>query len=100
MFGVEINGPCNIFCDNQGMVKNSSIPESALMKKHNAVNYHVVGKVAVADTLCVGKEDGQTNLVDLLAEDLTGQKEMGFVLESDVADWEFRPVALCQRFPI
>ena len=74
MFGVEIDGPCNVFCDNQGMVKNSSIPESTLMKKHNAVNYHVVREAAVAGMLHVGKEDGLTNLADLLAKILTGQR--------------------------
>jgi hypothetical protein len=42
MFGVEIDGPVNVFCDNCGIVKNVSIPESTLMKKHNAINYHAV----------------------------------------------------------
>ena len=42
MFGVPINGPANIFCDNRGIVKNTSIPESTLMKKHNSINYHAV----------------------------------------------------------
>ena len=27
MFGVPINGPANIFCNNRGIVKNTSIPE-------------------------------------------------------------------------
>ena len=34
MFGVLIDGPANAFCDNQGMVKNLSIHESTLLKKH------------------------------------------------------------------
>ena len=42
MFGVLIAGPVNVFCDNQGIMKNLSIPESTLMKKHNAINYHMV----------------------------------------------------------
>jgi hypothetical protein len=33
MFGVLIEGPANVFCDNRGVVKNVSIPESTLMKK-------------------------------------------------------------------
>jgi hypothetical protein len=28
MFGVEVDGPSNVFCDNHGVVKNVSIPES------------------------------------------------------------------------
>ena len=42
MFGIPIDGPVNVFCDNQGVVKNLSVPESMLMKKHNAINYSVV----------------------------------------------------------
>jgi hypothetical protein len=40
MFGLEVDGPTNVFCDNCGVVKNVSILESTLMKKHNAINYH------------------------------------------------------------
>jgi hypothetical protein len=66
MFGVPIDGPANVFCDNQGVMKNASIPESTLMKKHNAINYHAVREAVAAGILCVGKEDGETNLADLL----------------------------------
>ncbi len=78
MFGVEVNGPANVFCDNHGVVKNVSIPELTLMKKHNAINYHVVREVVAAGILRVGKEDGETNLVDLLTKVVTGQKRWDF----------------------
>ena len=42
MFGIGIDGPTSVFCDNRGVVKNVSIPESVLSKKHNAFNYHAV----------------------------------------------------------
>ena len=38
MFGVPINGPANVFCGNNGVVKNTTIPELMLTKKHNAIN--------------------------------------------------------------
>jgi hypothetical protein len=38
MFGMPIDGPSNAFCDNNGVVKNTTIPESMLAKKHNAIN--------------------------------------------------------------
>jgi hypothetical protein len=45
------------------------------MKKHNAINYHDVMREAVAaGILRVGKEDGETNLADLLTKVITGQK--------------------------
>ncbi|KAL7546831.1 hypothetical protein ACHAWF_010153 [Thalassiosira exigua] len=34
--GVPMVGQANVFCNNQGMVKNKSIPESTLSKKHRA----------------------------------------------------------------
>lgn len=74
MFGVPIDGPTNVFCDNRGVVKNASVPESALTKKHNAINYHAVREAAAAGILRVGKEDGDTNLADLLTKVLTGQR--------------------------
>jgi hypothetical protein len=78
MFGVEIDGPVNGFCDNHGVVKNVSIPESTLMKKHNAINYHAVREAVAAGILRVGKEDGETNLADLLTKVVTGQKRWDF----------------------
>ena len=76
MFGVPpIDGPVNVFCDNCGVVKKVSIPESPLTKKHNVINYHVVREAAAAGILRVGKEDRETNLADLLTKVLsTGQK--------------------------
>ena len=74
MFGVPIDGPASVFCDNRGVVKNASIPESTLQKKHNAINYHAVREAAAAGILRVGKEDGDTNLADMLTKVLTSEK--------------------------
>jgi hypothetical protein len=63
-FGVPINGPCNVFCDNNAVVKNTSIPESVLQKKHNAVNYHIIREAVAAGILRIGKEDTETNIAD------------------------------------
>ena len=49
--GVPLLGPANVFCDNQGVVKNTSIPESTLSKKHNSINYHVVREAVAAGIL-------------------------------------------------
>jgi hypothetical protein len=78
MFGVEIDGPANVFCDNRGIVKNVSIQESTLMKKHNAIYYHAVREAVAARILRVGKEDGETNLADLLTKVVTGQKRWDY----------------------
>jgi hypothetical protein len=52
MFRVPIAGPANVFCDNNGFGKNTTIPESMLTKKHkNAINYHVIREAVAAKIL-------------------------------------------------
>ena len=70
MFGVPIRGPAAVLCDNQGVVKNASIPESTLAKRHNAINYHTIREAAAAEIIRVGKEDGATNLADVFTKSL------------------------------
>jgi hypothetical protein len=64
MFGVGIDGPCNVFCDNNGVVLNMINPDSKLTKKHAAINYHRVREAIAAKTIRVSKEDTKTNLAD------------------------------------
>ena len=40
MMVVPIDGPTSMFCDNQFVTKNASVPEYTLSKKRNAVSYH------------------------------------------------------------
>ena len=70
MFGVPIQGPANVFCDNQGVVANSISPESILKKKHNAICFHRVREAVAAGTMRVTKEDSETNLADLFTKTL------------------------------
>ena len=58
------SGPASVLCDNQGFVTNACLPESALSKQYNVINYNVVRDSAAAAILRVVKEDGQTNLAD------------------------------------
>lgn len=72
MFGVPIDGPCNVFCDNNGVVLNTTIPDSKLTKKHAAINYHRCREAIAAKTIRVAKEDTKTNLSDCLTKLLDG----------------------------
>lgn len=74
MVGVPLEVPATVFCGNQGVVKNTRIPESVLTKKHNAVNYHAVCEAAAAGVLEVVKEDTHTNLVDLFTKVLPANR--------------------------
>ena len=42
MFGTEVIGECDVFCDNGSIVKYSQRPEGRLSKKHNAIFFHRV----------------------------------------------------------
>ncbi len=70
MFGIPIEGPTNVFCDNEAVTKNVTLPESTLKKKHNAIAYHRAREAVAAGTIRVAKEDGKTNLADVLTKPL------------------------------
>ena len=73
MFGTPIEVPTNVFCDNRGVVLNSSRPKSTLQQKNNVINYHMVREATAAGILIVDKEDRTTNFANLLTNFLTGQ---------------------------
>ena len=68
MFGVPIDGPTNVFCDNEAVYKNTSLPESTLKKKHHSIAYHRCREAVAAGTICVAKEGTKTNLSDLFTK--------------------------------
>ena len=72
MLGVPIEGSCNVFCDNDSVVKNVTRPESPLRKKHCAIAYHKARESIAAGMICVAKESGKTNLADLLTKLFSG----------------------------
>jgi hypothetical protein len=76
MFGIPIAGPTHVFCDNQGVVKNASIPESVLTKKHNSVNYHAVREAVAAGIMKVAKEDGDSNIANLFTKPLSEPRRL------------------------
>ena len=60
--------PANLLCDNNGVVKNTSIPEYTLSKKNNAINYHCACEAAVDGIIRVRKEYTATNLAKPLTK--------------------------------
>jgi hypothetical protein len=72
MFGIPINGPTDVLCDNQSVVTNSSVPESTLNKKHNVICYHRVREACAAEMIRIAKEDTNTNLADVFTKLLPG----------------------------
>jgi len=70
MFGIPIDGPANVFCDNKSVVTNASTPTSTLKKKHNAIAYHKVREAVAAGILRIAKVHTSENLADLLTKPL------------------------------
>ena len=68
MFGVPIDGPTLVFCDNQSVTTNVSVPTSLLSKKHNAICYHKVRECVASGWLRVGWVESKKNLADLFTK--------------------------------
>ena len=80
MFGVPIDGPANVYCDNEAVYKNTVTPESTLKKKHHSISYHRCREAVAAGTMRVAKQGTEKNLADLFTKVLTGNRRQ-FLLE-------------------
>ena len=74
MMGVPVDGPTNVFCDNESVFKNSTRPESTLKKKHNAIAYHRTREAQAAGIVRIAWEDGKSNIADLFTKLLAGPR--------------------------
>ena len=74
MMGVPLDGSANVFCDNEAVVRNSSLPESTLKKKYLSICYHMVREAAAAKILRVCWESGQKNVAGILTKGLPGPR--------------------------
>jgi hypothetical protein len=80
MYGVPIDGPADVYCDNQSVVDSSSLPQRTLQKKHNAICFHKVREAAAMQVIRGAKIDGTENLADLFTKILatfTRKKYLG-----------------------
>ena len=71
MFGTPIEGATNIYCENEAVYNNCSIPESTLRKKHHSIDYHRNREAVAAGTCRIAREDLKTNLSDLFTKILS-----------------------------
>ena len=79
MFGVPIEGPTNIFCDNGAVCANTTGPESTLTKKHHSIAYHHSREAVAANTVRVSKEHTLTNLADIFTKTMAAPKREGLL---------------------
>ena len=74
MFGIPVEDPMNIFCDNGSVFKNRTIPDLTLKKKHTSICYHQSREAVASGAMWVAKEGMATNLAG-------GNKMRFFLLE-------------------
>jgi hypothetical protein len=74
MMGIPLDGSTSVFCDNEGVVKNTTAPESSLKKKHVAICYHRCREALAAGFIRLAKEHTSTNLADAFTKPLPGPR--------------------------
>ena len=94
MFGFPIEGPTNVYCDNESAYKNMSTPQSVLKKKHHSISYHRCREAVAASTICISKEPTATNLSGLFTNMLPQ-----FVRENLIDWFTYYMIFISPRFP-
>jgi hypothetical protein len=72
MMGVPIEGASNTFGDNASVIKNVTLPESTLNKRHNSIAYHKCREECACGAARVAHEAGKENCSDGLTKCLAG----------------------------
>jgi hypothetical protein len=68
LFGIPIDGLADVFCDNESVTTNASVPTSVLAKKHNSICYHRVREAQASGAQRVAWIRGEYNQADLLTK--------------------------------
>ena len=71
MLGVNFEPTSVLVGDNMAVVLNTTIPSSALKKKHQACNYHKVRESIAAGFIRYGHIRSEENVVNLLTKPLS-----------------------------
>ena len=74
MFGVPIELPTNVLCDNLSMVQNSLILSSTLNKKHRSIVYHSTRCHVAAGVICVAWINTDDNLANAMTKTDNGKE--------------------------
>ena len=69
-FGVHIDGPVNVFGDNESVINSSQKPEATLSKKHNSIAYHKTREAVASGMIRVAYVNTLLNLADVLTKPL------------------------------
>ena len=76
MMGIQVDTPCYIFGDNMSVLYNTTLPESTLKKKSNAVAYHFVREGVAMREWVTAYVNTLENPTDILTKVLSGEQKM------------------------
>ena len=76
MFGIPIDGPTNVFCDNESVYKHVSFAESQLKKRHQSICFHRVRECVASGILIPHKVASEFNLSALLTKSLSAARRV------------------------
>ena len=79
MFGVLINGPTNIFCDNGAVCVNMMRTKSTLSKKYCIIAYHRTREGSATRTVSLSMDNTATNLANLFTKTMAEPKREGIL---------------------
>ena len=74
MFGIPLEGPAMVFCNNEAVYRNAAIVESKLKRKYNSICLHLVREAVEARKMVVSKIDRNENLSDFLTKSVPGHR--------------------------
>ena len=74
MFGIPIDGPANVFCDNESVYSNSTFYESQINRKHQYIYLHMVCECVADGILISHKVNSNYNLAYLVTRSLSVTK--------------------------
>ena len=70
MMGVEVDGPCRMFGDNNSVILNTTLPSSMLKKKHQSIAYHAVRTAQACKIISFEHCRSEDNWADVLTKPL------------------------------
>ena len=80
MMGIPVEAPVYVYRDNQSVLANMTVPNSALKKKLQSITYHFICEGSARGERCTADVNTQDNEADLLTKLMpSGEKCKGFV---------------------
>jgi len=71
MLGIDLDGPCRMFGDNNSVILNTTLPSSMLKKKHQSIAYHACRMAQASGVLAFQHIRSEYNWSDCMTKPLS-----------------------------